>query len=228
YQDDARHYVLKTAVTKIDNHFFHILLSRDFREATIYLDAPAQLDNDFLLKAHFICENILRFLYAQNTASRQTICVHASAVEHQGKAYLFMGHSGSGKSTHSQLWLKHFSGTTLINDDNPVIRLDEQGQPIVYGSPWSGKTPCYKNVAYPLGGMTRIMQANKNAIEAYRPIDGYRFLRASASGLPFIDRTVADGLYETVEQIIRQFPVYLLACKPDKDAAELCKNTLVK
>ena len=63
-----------------------------------------------------------------------------------------MGKSGTGKSTHSRLWLENVPGATLLNDDNPIVRLTLVGA-IVYGSPWSGKTPCYKNESAPLAGV---------------------------------------------------------------------------
>ncbi len=77
---------------------------------------------------------------------------------------MFLGPSGTGKSTHASLWLENVEGTELVNDDNPVVRILDDGSIKVYGSPWSGKTPCYLNVNYPLGGIVNLIQASHNKI----------------------------------------------------------------
>ena len=89
-------------------------------------------------------------------------------ITRQHKAYLFLGPSGTGKSTHAQLWLQHIKDTQLINDDNPVIRGN-----MVYGSPWSGKTPCYRKVRYPLGGLVVLSQAPHNKICRINGVQAY-------------------------------------------------------
>lgn len=69
--------------------------------------------------------------------------MHASVVATEtGKGYLFLGKSGTGKSTHTGLWLQQFSDCHLLNDDNPIVHVDSLGkQATVFGSPWSGKNP---------------------------------------------------------------------------------------
>ncbi len=69
---------------------------------------------------------VLMILYTYNTALNGTLLMHASTVRFQGKAYVFLGTSGTGKSTHSRLWLENIAGTELLNDDNPVIRVTDQ------------------------------------------------------------------------------------------------------
>ena len=57
---------------------------------------------------------------------------------------MLLGKSGTGKSTHSRLWLKYIPDTKLLNDDNPAVRIMDNNTIMIYGTPWSGKTPCYK------------------------------------------------------------------------------------
>lgn len=52
-------------------------------------------------------DNALMVLYALATADRQTALFHAAVVSHDGKGYMFLGPSGTGKSTHARLWLQH-------------------------------------------------------------------------------------------------------------------------
>ena len=110
----------------------------------------------------FGLNNAIMVMYALTTANSKTLLFHSSVVSYQGRGYMFLGQSGTGKSTHSSLWLKHIEGTELVNDDNPVVRIGEDNEVRVYGSPWSGKTPCYRNVSYPVGALVKLDQAPHN------------------------------------------------------------------
>ena len=166
-------------------------------------------------------DNALMVLYALATAASGTVLFHAAVVSHEGKGYMFLGPSGTGKSTHARLWLKYIDGTALVNDDNPVVRLAADGLPVVYGSPWSGKTPCYRNVSYPLGGIVLLSQAPYNNIHRLGGIHAYASLVASISGKRW-DSRVAYGLHATENALASTVPVWHLECLPDEEAAKLC------
>jgi hypothetical protein len=170
-------------------------------------------------------DNALMVLYALATAEQQTVLFHAAVVSHGGKGYLFLGPSGTGKSTHARLWLQHIEGTELVNDDNPVVRIADDGTVVVYGSPWSGKTPCYRNVSCPLGGIVMLSQAPYNKIRRLGGIEAYVALMESISGKRW-DKRIADGLHATENTLASTVAVWHLACLPDQAAAELCNNTV--
>ena len=132
--------------------------------------------------------------------------------------------SGTGKSTHSSLWLKHIPGTELLNDDNPVLRVVD-GEVRVYGSPWSGKTPCYKALDVPTGAIVRLRQAPENRIARLGTVAAYASVMASCSGFRPI-RTLADAQHETLAAVAQQVPCYQLDCLPDAAAARLCQETV--
>ena len=172
-------------------------------------------------------DNALMVLYALATADKGTVLFHAAVVSHQGRAYMFLGKSGTGKSTHAGLWVRHIGGTELVNDDNPVVRLDGEGQAVAYGSPWSGKTPCYRNVCYPLDGIVLLSQAPYNQIEPLKGLAAYAALVPSISGMRW-DTLIAEGLHQTENTLASTVPTWHLACLPDKAAAELCQQTIEK
>ena len=171
----------------------------------------------------FGVNNAMMVMYALATANSQTALFHSSVVSYQGKAYMFLGHSGTGKSTHSGLWLKYIEGTELVNDDNPVVRIMD-GVARVYGSPWSGKTPCYRNVVYPVGGIVKLDQAPYNEIQRQKGIMAYAAIVPSISGKRW-DKQLAEGLHETENLLAQMVPVWHLDCLPDEAAARLCCNT---
>jgi hypothetical protein len=171
----------------------------------------------------FGVNNAMMVMYALATANSQTALFHSSVVSYQDKAYMFLGHSGTGKSTHSSLWLKYIEGTELVNDDNPVVRILD-GVARVYGSPWSGKTPCYRNVVYPVGAIVKLDQAPYNEIQRQKGIMAYAAIVPSISGKRW-DKQLAEGLHETENLLAQMVPVWHLDCLPDEAAARLCCNT---
>ena len=188
-----------------------MVCSTDYKRAEVF----AERNNPFGIN------NALMVMYALATSDKHTALFHSSVVSYKGRAYMFLGKSGTGKSTHSSLWLKYIEGTELVNDDNPVVRYLDDGSIYVYGSPWSGKTPCYRNVSYPLGAIVDLSQAPKNVIRRMRPLEAYAALIASISGKRW-DSVLAEGLHETENLLATNASVWHLDCLPDEEAAVLC------
>ncbi len=197
----------------------HLVISNDFSEGFLYVDKP-----EF---AQFSINNSLMLMFAFATASSNTLEMHASVVVKDGIGHLFLGKSGTGKSTHSSLWLKHIPQTELLNDDNPIVKVESDGSVVVYGSPWSGKTPCYRNCSARIGSFVQIRQAPKNAIQRQSVTDAIISIYTSCSGMKW-NREMADGLFDTLQKIISKVPCYLLDCLPDAEAAQLCSKAVEK
>ncbi len=169
--------------------------------------------------------NIAQVVYFMRTATLETVMAHASAVHYQGKSYLFLGKSGTGKSTHSRMWLQGVEGSELMNDDHPIVRISEDGTPIAYGSPWSGKTHCYHNMAAPVGAIVRIRQEKENAIRKLRPVEAYGSVMVSCSGFP-IEERITEGKSNTLQKIVKGTSCWELGCLPNVDAAIVCRDAV--
>lgn len=191
-------------------------VSADFRQAEIELNG---IENRYTLNS------AMMLLFTFTTAQKGALEMHASVVVNSGRGYLFLGKSGTGKSTHSQLWIKNIPGTELLNDDNPIVRLLPDGSVRVYGSPWSGKTPCYKAKDVPVGAIVHLNQAPYNKIYRQPVIQAYASLMESASSFRPL-KEYADGWHKTMEGICAAVPFYRLECLPDNEAALLCYNTV--
>ena len=190
--------------------------SLDFSRAYLKVDKAGK----------FCVNNALMTMYAFRTAGMATLEMHASVTVKDGKGFLFLGQSGTGKSTHSSLWLKNIPGTHLLNDDNPIVRIVD-GIARVYGSPWSGKTPCYRNEDYPIGAFVRISRAPYNAIRRQNLTESFASISSSSFGLRAI-RSIGDGLFATISSLIQSVPCYVLDCLPDDEAAIVCSNEVLK
>ncbi len=183
------------------------------------------LNGDSIMRS-FGLNNALMLVYAFAGSHRQTLLIHASCIlTNQGIAYPFIAASGTGKSTHTSLWLKHIEGCSLLNDDNPIVRLDDEGMPIIYGSPWSGKTPCYRQQKARLGAISQIVRATENSMERLKPVAAFAALLPSCSTMKW-DEAIYEDICATLTRIIETTPIYNLYCLPDEAAARLCNETL--
>ncbi len=193
-----------------------LLVSEDFTSGSL-----SMLDGGETAR-RFAVDNALMLMFAISTATLGTLEIHSSVTVCEGKGFAFLGRSGTGKSTHSRLWREHIPGSRLLNDDNPVIRIKD-GQVRIYGSPWSGKTPCYKAASVPLGAVVRISQSPENKITRLSPVQAYASMYSSCSAFREI-RNTADGIHATLVQLVSSVPMYLLECRPDREAALLCHD----
>ena len=206
-----------------------LVCDADFTRGMLHIDAECQ-------DVRFCIDNGLMLMYAFRTAPLMTLEMHAAVVVRreamgngligeargdEAKGYLFLGHSGTGKSTHARQWLAAFEDAWLLNDDNPILRVMDNGEVRVYGSPWSGKTPCYKNAGVKVGGIVKLSQAPENKIQTISLPQAYAYMLSSASGLK-MEQTMADNMFETIKHIITHTSCYQLDCLPNEEAARVC------
>ncbi|MFI3262188.1 MAG: hypothetical protein R3Y26_04705 [Rikenellaceae bacterium] len=169
--------------------------------------------------------NAMILSYITYTLPLNTMLLHASAILKDGKAHLFIGKSGTGKSTHSRMWWETFEDAELLNDDHPVVRKHDNGELIAYGSPWSGKTPCYRNLSAPLRAIVRIKRASYNKLKRLTPFHSYASVMSSCTGAQW-SRELADAKVKTLESIITSVGCYEMECLPNNDAALCCYTSL--
>ena len=168
--------------------------------------------------------NALMMAYAFSAACTGTMLMHASVIRCEGKGYLMTAPSGTGKSTHTRLWYDNIPGCDLMNDDNPVVRILDS-QAIVFGSPWSGKTPCYRNIQAPVGGIVRIQQRPENTIRKLSTVEAFCNLLPAMSNMKW-DKRVYNGICDGISELIRLVGMYELGCLPNAEAAILCHDTI--
>ena len=213
-------------VYRQDNGAYQILILLDNKIPCAFIESDSA-HKHFTLATRgsesstiFGLNNALMVIFTICSAKHDTLLMHSSVVENDGRAYMFLGASGRGKSTHSDLWVKHIPGSTLINDDNPVLRIAADGTPIIYGSPWSGKRPIYKNVHYPIGGLAAIEQEKENRIERESIPVAFGIMLSSCSTLKF-DKEIHMHICKTISDLLQRIPIHTLYCRPDAEATQV-------
>jgi hypothetical protein len=152
--------------------------------------------------------------------------LHSSAIAIDNKAYLFSAGSGTGKSTHTELWRKYLGEdrVRIINDDKPAIRLVED-KFYAYGTPWSGKSDKNLNIKIPLEGIIFIEQAQENWIEKPNSRQALKLLLEQTLRPQEIKNI--DQLLTLLDKLLLGIPVYKMGCNISEEAVKLAYTTLV-
>lgn len=169
--------------------------------------------------------NAMMIAFAFAAAAYNVLLMHSSVAMNNGRGFLFLGKSGTGKSTHTALWRKYIPGSDLLNDDNPALRVGDDGSVTVYGTPWSGKTPCYRNLKMPVGAITRLEQWPENIICRENKLQAFASVLSSCSTMIW-DAPSYNAITSTVSKLAMTVPVFYLKCLPDEEAAKLSFKTI--
>ena len=155
--------------------------------------------------------------------SRGGLLLHSSCVVYEGKSYLFSANSGTGKSTHTQLWLKRFSDAKIINDDKPAVLIEEDGI-YAYGTPFSGKTNLNINEKYPIKGIVFLNRGEVNTIDYMNSKEAI-FNILSQTNRPY-QMQYMDKVLEYIDIIVSKIPIYKFYCNISLEAADVVYNFL--
>ncbi|MCD8051099.1 MAG: hypothetical protein LUE89_05390 [Clostridiales bacterium] len=148
-----------------------------------------------------------------------TLLVHGSCVAVDGEGYLFAAPSGTGKSTHTRLWMELFRDrAVMVNDDKPLIQVTQEGA-IAYGTPWDGKHRRSTNTAVPLKAICFLDRAECNRIEQIDFWTGYPLLLRQ-SYRPDDEQAMRKTLALT-EQLGEAVGMYALGCNMEPEAAQV-------
>jgi hypothetical protein len=132
-------------------------VTKDGTAAHFYLRTPV---NDALTQDLF---HAIRLVFLYLGQLHGLFAIHSASILYHGKAWLFSGHSGMGKSTHTNLWNKYL-GTPILNGDLNLMELSTQGA-VIHGLPWCGTSGISTTETYPLGGIVLLGRADTDIVE---------------------------------------------------------------
>ena len=153
-------------------------------------------DNYYLLTGFAFYRRLLEF---------DGLMLHASAVMADGRAYLFSGPCGMGKSTHAKLWLDAFGDRAVIlNDDKPALRRLETGWR-VYGTPWCGKDGINKNDSAELAGIC-FLHRGDTKIRRISPLEALPQILRQTGGRSSAE--LAQRFLPLLDRLLRETPLF--------------------
>lgn len=152
------------------------------------------------------------------------LMLHASAAALGGRACLFSGPCGRGKSTHTRLWQQTFGeAVQVFNDDKPALRrLD--GRWYAYGTPWCGKDGINLNQKWPLGGICFLEKSQENRIRRLPAAEALPLILAQTTYR--LQPHSMELLLASLDSLLREIPVFLLENRPEEAAARLSFETM--
>lgn len=171
------------------------------------------IENTCIYRA--ICEQLLKY---------NAIFIHSAALSVDNEAYLFSANSGTGKTTHMNLWLERFGERAfVINGDKPILR-EVGGKIFVYGTPWCGKEGLNRNARVPLKGICILSRAEENRIAPADRYEALMFLLTQTTRPK--DKELAVLMLDKLGSIIENIPIYKLGCNMDPQACEVCYEAM--
>lgn len=171
------------------------------------------------------CESICTYRHiCEKIAEHGVFLMHASVIEVDGAAYAFSAPSGTGKSTHTSLWLKNVPNARVLNGDKPLMRVEPDGSVTAFGTPWNGKENWGENISATLRAICFLERGLQNEIrkcseeESVLRLAQQLYLRGARDSVN-LQLTMMDSL-------VRAVPFYVLKCNITDEAAQLSYRTL--
>ena len=223
--DSTPHY-FRPYLTEEAPDFSVTVRPEDLRFEQAELDREAQ-EEGFRFRVFtdpFLERAAIQRAFAEFLFDRGVLLVHGSAIALDGRGYLFMARSGTGKSTHTRLWREAFGPrATMINDDKPFLAVTDTGV-TAFGSPWSGKHGLDSNISVPLGGICLLERGSRDSI---RPLSADEILPLlkKQTYCPLATEK-EDKFHSLVEKMAENVPFWKLECTKNVAAAHVAAQAM--
>lgn len=167
--------------------------------------------------------------------------IHSASILYRDQVWIFSGHSGMGKSTHTNLWKEQF-GTKIINGDLNLIgwssgkqdssrqnadKPSSKGHPIVYGMPWCGTSGIASTKSYPLGGIVLLGRSDNDHFESLT--NDQKIVRVMQRMIsPVWTEDMLETNLKCAAKLAKEVPIYYLLCTKEPSAAYVMKARIDK
>ena len=193
------------------------ILTKDASHAIFYYRLPC---GEILTEEVF---HGIREAFLYLAGLKGMVALHSTSILYQGKAWLFSGHSGMGKSTHAKLWQESYQ-VPLLNGDLNLLGT-ENGEPVIYGIPWCGTSGIFDIATHPLGGITLLSRAPSNFVTELSPD-----LQILLVDQRLISHSWTEELFDRNLDVIKKIAPKILICKlsctKDPEAATVMKERI--
>lgn len=215
------------ALMKTDTEYIVFYLStNELKEAHISKD----MKNTIVYCNHSVTDegkeiilNTLRYVFLTYVSDQNLYALHSVSILHNGKAWLFSGPSGTGKTTHTNLWNKLYK-TEILNGDLNLIGYQD-GIPTIFGVPWCGSSETYTTNHYPLGGIVLLKQNPDNYIEQLSKSNQVILVSQRLINT-HTDATQLTDALQFLNKLTDDIHVFRLHCNMEDTAVETCRKEI--
>ena len=208
-------------LTERQPEFFVTVTAEDLVRQQAALDQEA--DEEGLRRRKFTDPFLERTVIQEKIAGvlleKDTLLLHGSTVAVDGQAYLFTAPCGTGKSTHTRLWMEQFGHrAVMVNDDKAFLQLRRDGV-WACGSPWMGKHGIGTNISLPLKGICFLRRGTENRVQKSTPEKWLPELIHQC----FLPEERYTAL---VRQLAQRVPLWEMSCTKDPQAATVAYEAM--
>lgn len=190
------------------------ILQKDGALARLYVIPPYR---EPLLSDLF---HAIRLVFLYMAGKHGRLAIHSASLYYRERAWLFAAPSGTGKSTHINLWNQYFH-TPVLNGDLNLISCENE-TPMIHGIPWCGTSGISDASSYPLGGIVLLKQSPTNLCRD--PVeDEQTLLVLQRSISPAWTEEMLDENLRIAAAITGSCYVTRLLCNREPEAAEYMK-----
>ena len=200
----------------------------EFDKTNISIHIPDEDYAAFKNEAPYLSDEDIEYIYTGAAFYEALLhfngfMLHSSGVVVDNYAYLFSADPGTGKSTHTDLWVKYFGNdrAKIINDDKPAIRMIND-KIYVYGTPWSGKTDQNINMKVPLGAIVFLERSEDNWVKEIEPKEAIPLILQQT--IRPREPEVMIELLDMLDIVLRRVKLYRLGCNISEEAVKVSYN----
>jgi hypothetical protein len=150
--------------------------------------------------------------------------VHACGVAWRGRALLFLGVSGAGKTTMAGLWRRQRPPADVLSDDRMVVR-ERRGEPWAFGTPWHGSGRFASPRGLPLGGIFFLARGDRPTVTPMKAAEAAAELFARSFPPPWEAAGIARVL-ALCARVAEKVPCARLRFRPDSSAVAAVRAAL--
>ena len=154
---------------------------------------------------------------------KETLLMHASAVEYEGQGIVLTAASGVGKTTQAELWAK-YKNAKILNGDKVFLKQEKDGIH-AWGSPWKGSSHYARNESAKLRAIVVLEQAEENSIQKLNVLESMQYFVPHIF-YPCWDERCEQSVLTFLDKLLGETEVYLMKCRPDETAVELLEATI--
>jgi hypothetical protein len=165
-------------------------------------------------------DSVLRIVHSLILAERGGFLLHSASAVCDGRAYLFSGVSGAGKTTMTRLAP---ADVTLLTDEISYLRPSGDGYS-AFGTPFAGElAKAGENCKAPVSALFFLEQGSENRVDELPPAEAVRRLMRNI--LFFAeDRGLVEKLLDTACDFAARVPIRRLTFYPDARVWDEIRN----
>lgn len=165
--------------------------------------------------------------FAETIPSYNSFVLHSATFDLDGTGVAFAAHSGTGKTTHMNLWKEYLGDKmTIVNGDKPIVRFfnDEPDAAYAYGTPWNGKEGCGCNMRTQLKHICFIERSNTNFVEKIDKKSAIDRIFKQVY-MPKSPMAVVNTM-QLIDRLLTCCDLWIIHCNVDENAGEIAYKAI--